>query len=481
MKEGTRVLVALLAGLAGGIAVAASHSSALVAAADAVAPVGTLWINAIRMTVIPLVVSLLITGVASASDISSIGRVGRRTLIVFVAMLAGAAALAIPIGIAVFSWLSRLITERPQLPPGAAEAAHSVASGASAVSVSSWLASLIPTNPVASAANGDMLPLILFTLLLALAIARTPAASRATLLGFFRALSEAMLVLVRWIIWLAPAGVFALMLPLGAHAGTGLAGALGFYIAAYSIGSVVFTLLLYPVVALLGRVPVREFASALFPAQLIAFSSSSSIAALPALVEEAEDKLRLPKDVSGFVLPLAVTMFKFAGPVSWTFGTLFVAWFYQRDLHAAQYATIAFASTFLAFAAPGVPRGAFLMLAPLFLAIGLPIEGIGMLIAVDAIPDLFATVLNASGDMAAAALVARGRGAGLMRASFADDRRASPDRLRRDQRDDDGGNSAVHVVHGVVRQQERRDDQPAADENVRDDRAARRRNRAEKP
>ena len=405
MKEGSRVLVALAVGLAGGIAIAASRNTALVSAADAIAPIGTLWVNAIRMTVIPLVVSLLITGVASASDISTIGRVGRRTVVVFIAMLAGGAAVAIPLGIAAFSWLSRLVSVRPPLPPGAAEAAQSVAAGASAVGLSSWLISLIPVNPVGAAANGEMLPLILFTLLLALAIACSPLTARSTLLGFFRALSEAMLVLVRWIIWLAPAGVFALMLPLGAHAGAGLAGALGFYIAAYSLASVLFTLLLYPVVALAGRVPLRAYASALFPAQLIAFSSSSSIAALPALVEGADTQLRLPKDVSGFVLPLAVTMFKFAAPVSWTFGTLFVAWFYQRDLHAAQYATIAFASTFLAFAAPGVPRGAFLMLAPLFLAIGLPVEGIGMLIAVDAIPDLFATVLNASGDMAAAVLV----------------------------------------------------------------------------
>jgi Na+/H+-dicarboxylate symporter len=405
MKEGSRVLVALAVGLAGGIAIAASRNTALVSAADAIAPIGTLWVNAIRMTVIPLVVSLLITGVASASDISTIGRVGRRTVVVFIAMLAGGAAVAIPLGIAAFSWLSRLVSVRPPLPPGAAEAAQSVAAGASAVGLSSWLISLSPVNPVGAAANGEMLPLILFTLLLALAIARSPLTARSTLLGFFRALSEAMLVLVRWIIWLAPAGVFALMLPLGAHAGAGLAGALGFYIAAYSLASVLFTLLLYPVVALAGRVPLRAYASALFPAQLIAFSSSSSIAALPALVEGADTQLRLPKDVSGFVLPLAVTMFKFAAPVSWTFGTLFVAWFYQRDLHAAQYATIAFASTFLAFAAPGVPRGAFLMLAPLFLAIGLPVEGIGMLIAVDAIPDLFATVLNASGDMAAAVLV----------------------------------------------------------------------------
>jgi Na+/H+-dicarboxylate symporter len=408
MKEGTRVLVALAAGLAGGMAIAASHNPTLLRAGDAVAPFGTLWVNAIRMTVIPLVVSLLITGVASASDISNIGRVGRRTLVVFLGLLAGGAALAIPLGIAIFSWLPRLIAARPELPPGAAEAAKSIAAGASSVGFSSWLLSLIPTNPVGAAANGEMLPLVVFTLILALAIAKSPAASRETLLGFFRALSDAMLVLVRWVVWLAPVGVFALMLPLGAHGGSGLAGGLGFYIAAYSIASVLFTLLLYPVVTILTRIPLRRYAAAALPAQLIAFSSSSSLAALPALVDEADTTLRLPKDVTGFVLPLAVTMFKFAAPVSWTFGTLFVAWFYQRDLHAAQYATIAFASTFLAFAAPGVPRGAFLMLAPLFLAIGLPIEGIGMLIAVDAIPDLFATVLNASGDMAAAALVAGG-------------------------------------------------------------------------
>ena len=379
----------------------------MLAAADAVIPIGTLWVNAIRMTVIPLVVSLLITGVASASDISVIGRIGRRTLAVFVAMLTGAAALGIPLAIAVFSGLERLISVRPALPPGAADAASSVAAGTSAVGFAAWLTSLLPTNPVAAAANGAMLPLVLFTLLLALAIARTPAASRETLLAFFRALSEAMLVLVRWIVWLAPAGVFALMLPLGAHGGADLVGALGFYIVAYSLASVLFTLLLYPLVALVGRIPMGAFARAALPGQLIAFSSSSSIASLPALIEGAEQRLRLPKDVTAFVLPLAVSTFKFAGAVSWTFGALFVAWFYHVDLHAAQYATIAFAVVFLSFAAPGVPRGAFLMLAPLFLAIGLPVEGIGILIAVDALPDLFATVLNASGDLAAAALVAR--------------------------------------------------------------------------
>jgi Na+/H+-dicarboxylate symporter len=261
--------------------------------------------------------------------------------------------------------------------------------------------SLIPTNPIAAAANGAMLPLVVFTLLLSLAIARSSAESRDTLVRFFRSLSEAMLVLVRWIVWLAPIGVFALMLPLGAHGGAGLVGAIGFYILAYSLASVLFVLLLYPVVAMVARVPMRTFARAALPGQLIAFSSSSSIASLPALVRGAEEELGLGKDLTGFVLPLAVSTFKFAAPVSWTFGTLFVAWFYQVELGATAYATLAFATIFLGFFSPGVPRGAFLMLAPLFLSIGLPVEGIGILIAVDAIPDLFATVLNASGYLTA--------------------------------------------------------------------------------
>ncbi|MEY2578680.1 MAG: hypothetical protein QOI49_1504, partial [Verrucomicrobiota bacterium] len=235
-----------------------------------------------------------------------------------------------------------------------------------------------------------------------------PEASRQTLTRFFRALSDAMLILVRWIILAAPLGVFALVLPLAVHAGGTLAGAIGFYVAAYSIASIAVTLLLYPVVAIAGRIPLRRFARAALPPQLIAFSSSSSIASLPALVETAEKNLQLPERVTGFVLPLAVSTFKIAGPVSWTIGALFVGWFYDVPLPASSIATIAFAAVFLAFAVPGIPRGAFIMLTPLFLAIGLPAKGIGILIAVDAIPDVFATVLNTTGHLVAAALVAHG-------------------------------------------------------------------------
>jgi Na+/H+-dicarboxylate symporter len=405
MKESTRVLLALVAAILLGVFIAASHNASLIHAADVIAPIGTLWVNGIRMTVIPLVISLLITGVASVSDIKSIGRLGGRTLVTFVLLLIGVAAIVIPIALAMF----RLLPPHGalELPPGAVEAANEMSAGGQAQTFSSWLVSLLPANPVAAAANGAMMPLILFTLLLALAIARSPEESRQTLTHFFRALSEAMLVLVRWIILAAPLGVFALVLPLAVHAGGTLAGAIGFYVAAYSIVSIAVTLLLYPVAAIGGRIPLRRFARAALPPQLIAFSSSSSIASLPALVETAEKNLQLPERVTGFVLPLAVSTFKIAGPVSWTIGALFVGWFYNVPLPASSIAAIAFAAVFLAFAVPGIPRGAFIMLTPLFLAIGLPAKGIGILIAVDAIPDVFATVLNTTGHLVAAVLVAR--------------------------------------------------------------------------
>ena len=406
MKESTRVLIALGAAVAGGFAISASANPSLLRVTDWIAPIGIIWVNAIRMTVIPLVVSLIVTGVASTSNLASIGRMGGRTLMVFGLLLVGVALVIIPIAASVFALLPHA-TSSPVLPMGAAEAAGQIAANGQGASFGEWLQTLIPSNPVAAAANGALVPLIVFTLLFALAVAQSPERGRDTLVGFFRALGDAMFVLVRWIIAIAPLGIFALVLPLAAHAGPSLVGAMGFYIVAYAGASVGMTLLLYPVVAFTGGIPIRRFARAALPAQLIAFSSSSSIASLPALVESAEIGLGLSNRVTGFVLPLSVSVFKLAAPVSWTVGALFVGWFYGVPLHARELATIAFAAVFLAFASPGVPRGAFIMLTPLLVAIGLPPEGVGILIAVDAIPDTFATVLNVTGDLAAVAIVAK--------------------------------------------------------------------------
>jgi Na+/H+-dicarboxylate symporter len=407
VTDGTRVLIALAVALAGGIAIATWGNARMLDAVGVLVPIGTIWVDAIQMTVIPLIVSLLITGLASASDVHALGRIGARTVAAFIGLLAGFAVVVAALAPFAFRLLPRALAGRPPLPPGAIEAAGQLGAAGSAPTFGAWLVSLVPVNPIAAAANGQIVPLLVFTVCFGLAIVHCPADARARLVGFFEAVRDAMLILVRWVIALAPVGVFALVLPLAARSGTALAGAVGAYVVAYSLVSIAATLVLYPVAAVVGRVPIRQFARAVLPAQLIAFSSSSSIASLPALVEGAEQDLHLPEDVTGFVVPLSVSMFKIASPTSWTVGAMFVAWFYGIALHGREFAIIAFAAVFLAFAAPGVPRGAFLLLAPLFVAIGLPADGVGILIAVDAIPDLFATVLNVTGDLAATVIVAR--------------------------------------------------------------------------
>src|SRR5262245_2206977 len=184
MKESTRVLVALIAAVVGGILIAASGSAALLQGADFVAPIGTLWVNAIRMTVIPLIVSLLITGVASASDGKTIGRIGGRALLVFGVLLTGTALIVVPVLPAVFALLPRGTGGAPPLPQGAAEAAGQIVASGPGQSLGAWIISLVPANPIAAAANGAIVPLIVFSLLLGLAIANTTPTSRAALVGF---------------------------------------------------------------------------------------------------------------------------------------------------------------------------------------------------------------------------------------------------------------------------------------------------------
>ncbi|MBI3569361.1 MAG: dicarboxylate/amino acid:cation symporter [Gemmatimonadetes bacterium] len=405
MKESTRVVASLGAAIVIGTAIAFSGSAAAMHAADAVAPLGVLWVNAIRMTVVPLVVSLLITGIASAADVQSTAKLGGRTLLVFFLLLVGSVAIVMPLAPLLFTLLPAG-TGRMALPPGAAEWAGQAQTAAQGQSFGAWVTSLIPVNPVAAASTGAMLPLVLFTIFFAIAVSRTPAATRSTIVLFFQAVADTMLVMVRGVILLAPVGVFALLLPLAAHAGAAVTGAIGLYVVIYSLASIVMTLALYPVVAIVARVPLRTFARAAFPPQVIAFTTASSIASLPSSIEAAEGALRIPAATTGFVLPLAVSTFKYSAAVSWAVGTMFVSWFYAVPLHLPQLATVAFAAVFLSFASPGVPGGAFILLAPLLVAVGLPPEGVGLLLAIDAIPDRFATVSNVTGNVAAAVLVA---------------------------------------------------------------------------
>ena len=400
MSLTARVLTALVAGLAIGVAVSWSQQPALLSAVSAVEPIGALWVNAIRMTVIPLVVSLLITGIASGSA-RSVGRIGGRALLLFAALIASTAfltALAAPALLSLGSFDSSAFASlRESVPSGETELPP----------VRDWIVGLIPANPVRAAADGAMLPLVVFAAILGLAITRTETEHRETLVHFFDAIARAMFVIVEWILAVAPVGVFFLVLPLAARTGADIVGAFGVYLLV-ACGLICVALgALYPIVVVAGGVPLHQFARACAPAQAVGFSTRSSLAALPALLDTAERDLDLPNQVSSVVLPLAVSVFKFASPVARMTGTFFVARLYGIDLNVGEIAAIAAAVAALSFYSPGIPSGGLFVLTPIYMALNLPVEGVGLLIALDMIPDMFITTANVTGNMSVAVLVSR--------------------------------------------------------------------------
>jgi len=395
-------LAGLVLGLALGIAAAASDSAALLRVVRWIEPVGTLWVNAIRMTVIPLIVASLVVAVSGAGA-RTVGRLGTRALVVFAVLLASVAVLGALAAPPLFA--------RLRIDPVAAE---SIRAGASAVqrpalpTLADWIVGLVPANPIRAAADGAMLPLIVFTLAFGLALGRVAPERRAAVVGFFDGVAVATTVLVRWILALAPIGVFALALALATRLGAGVMGAAAFYLAAHSALLAAALLLLYPVAVLGGRVRPGRFARAALPAQVVAATTRSSMAALPAMVAAAGDTLGLRPGVTSFALPLAVSTFRLNQPVSWQAMALFAAALYGVRLGPADVATLAAASVLMSFSVPGIPSGSLFVIAPFLAAVGIPPEAVGVLIALDLVPDVFKTLLNVTGHLTAVTVLGGG-------------------------------------------------------------------------
>ncbi len=406
LSQTTRVLLGLGAGLGTGLAVAAlapSADSVWMRAVAMVEPIGTLWVNAIRMTVIPLIVPLLIVGVVESGDTRRIGGLALRAFGLFFAMLT-----VLALGTALIGpWIFQHLTLDPESTAALRASARVSIDPATQFRFSDWLISLIPVNPIKAAADGALLPVVLFTLAFAFALSRTAEATRTSMVTFFRGISDAIMILVRWILALAPIGVFSLAVALGSRMGTAALNAIGFYIAVCIALMVVSLALLYLLVGLGTQVPLRTFARAALPAQAVSFSSRSSLAGLPALIRGARDHLHLSEEVTGFVLPLGVSAFKVTGAIYWLIGALLVARLYGIELSTAQVATIAAASVILNPSTPGIPSGGLLIQAPLYTAMGLPLEGLGVLIAIDTIPDMFKSMINVTADLAVATLLDR--------------------------------------------------------------------------
>jgi Na+/H+-dicarboxylate symporter len=402
-----RVVIGLIAGLVLGSAIGASHSAVALRAADLLQPIGDVWINAIRMTIVPLVVALLFVGIAAGDRREGLTRLTVVTGATFVALLFFASVAALLI-------VPPLVDDMKLSPEVAAAlrstaqvgADSTVARVAKLPGFSAWVTSLVPSNVINSAADGAMLPLIVFTFVFALAVRRIDVKLREPLVAFFTAVASATTTIVDWIIAVAPIGVFALVTAATARAGAAVASATAYYIVAICAAHVLLALATYPIASILGRVPLGWFTRAVLPAQAVALSSSSSLASLPALVEGSR-ALGQPVEVSGFTLPVAVSTFKLVTPVTWLMSVLFLAKLYGVPMSTTAGVTIVLSAVAVSFATPGVPQGAQLVLAPILVSYGIPPAGIALLIAADTIPDLFATMANVTGDFVAGTVVAR--------------------------------------------------------------------------
>ena len=402
-----RVLLALLLGLGLGafIQMSGGDRPGLVSTADAV---GGIWLGGLQMTVIPLVLALLVVGVAAVSDALSAGRLTARAIGWFVGLLV----VTITITLIAYPLILSL------WPVDAASAAALIvgSTGADApatpqpIEFGVWLRSLAPTNPVTAAAENAILPLVIFALFFAFAITRLAEAQRTLLVSFFDAVADAMIVIVNWVLKVAPIGVFALALTLGLRGGLGSTGALLHYVILVSSGCILVALAAYPLATIFGRVPLGQFARAVAPAQVVAFSTQSSLGTLPVMVERAVDYLHIPERVAGLVLPLAVAIFRMTSPVA-NLGVVFfichVSGIQPSVGQLIAAGVVAFAVSISSVGLPG-QVSFFVSISPICLAMGAPIELLPLLLAVEVIPDIFRTVGNVSADLAVTAILNRG-------------------------------------------------------------------------
>ena len=398
----TRVMLALASAAVIGLLLAWIAPDAANRVAAIAQPVGKLWLNALQMTVVPLVGTLVVLGVATASDAAASGRIARKAIVIFLVLLGVGATFAAIAAPALFSLMPR----SPALAAALQQAAGS-ALDVQAPAAADWLTGIIPSNAIAAAAASAMLPLVVFSLFFGFAMTRIDTARRERLLELVQAIADVMIVIVRWVLVVAPIGIFALVLAVTAQAGAATLQALGIYILVMCVLYLVVTALVYPLVRVWTGRSLVQFASAIFPAQAVAMSTQSSLASLPAMVEVGHRRLGLPLATVSLVLPMAVSLFRLTSPVQYIGVAAFVAWAYGIDIGAMQWATAVALAVVISLGSVGLPGQVSFMATnmPVTQALGLPVEPLGLLLAVDTIPDVFATLGNVTADVSAAAIV----------------------------------------------------------------------------
>jgi Na+/H+-dicarboxylate symporter len=397
------ILIALLTGLATGVLVQGAGEQTRGAALEVARTVGGIWLDALRMTVVPLVVTLLIVGVAKGAEAARTGRIAGRTVGWIVAVCTASAVLgatAMPVLTGMFplpvqsaealrAGLAALdqTTATPRV-PGAAD----------------FFRGIVPQNVIAAAAEGEVLPLVVFALLFALAMTRLDVDRQRTLLGVVQTIADTLLVIVGWVLWIAPAGVFALGVVLGGSAGGAALAGLAHYVVLVSFVGMLVTLAAYPIAIVTGGIRPGAFARAMLAPQAVAVSTRSSLASLPAMLTAAQ-QIGVREEVADISLPMAVALFRATGPAMNAAVVFYVAhWLGFEPTSGQMLAAIAVAAV-ISYGSVSLPGEiSFLTsIAPIAMALGLPIAPLALFVAVEMIPDIFRTLGNVSMDVAVTA------------------------------------------------------------------------------
>ena len=399
----TRILLSLALGLLLGVALAAWRPGAVPGVVGVAQPIGSAWLNALQMTVIPLVFSLLVTGIAATAEAARSGAVAARAIaVILTIMVASAVAAAI---------LTPLFLDVAPMPAASAAALRGaladVAPPGPVPPLGEFMAGMVPSNVVAAAANGAFLSLILFALVFAFALTRIDRQGREILTTFFAAIRDTMLVVIGWVIWIAPLGVFALALTVAAKTGTAAVGALLHYIVTVSSVGVAVSLFALPLAVWGGRIALGRFVRESAPALAVALSTQSSLASLPAMLKGAE-AMGVPVQTSGVVLPLCVAMLRATGPAMNLAVAIYVAGWFGVPLTFATLSAATAIAVLTSLGSVSLPgQVSFISaIAPLAVTLGVPVAPLGLLVAVETMPDIFRTLGNVIFDLAVTVTVA---------------------------------------------------------------------------
>lgn len=389
MKLTTKIFIGLISGIVAGLLLTGSPEIV----STYIAPFGTLFLNLIKMIIVPLVFSSLIVGVASTGDVRKLGRVGGKTIGLYLITTA----IAVVVGLI----LGNII----QPGAGLSIPIDAVIEAAEAPPLAETLINIIPSNPLNALVTGNMLQVITFALFLGVGVTVLEEKGK-PFLDFFDSLAEVMYKITAFIMSLAPYGIFGLITPVVAENGPSVLLPLLKVIVAVYLGSILHSVIVYSsLVKIIGKMSPMKFFKGIAPAATVAFSTASSSGTLPVTIKAAKDNLGVPNSIASFVLPLGATINMDGTALYQGICALFVAQVYGLNLSIAQQATIVLTATLSSIGTAGVPGAGFIMLTMVLTSVGLPLEGSALIAGIDRILDMARTYVNVVGDAAVAVAV----------------------------------------------------------------------------